>query len=141
MPIEIKQIDYNKIISIRHQVMWPNKPLEYVKLVNDKRGKHVGLSIDKKLVSVISIFENKNKIQFRKFATLHEYQGNGYGTKLLNYIMEETKKQKFTTIWCNARIDKIDFYLKFGLKTTNNRFKKGGIDYIIMEKNFASTDC
>lgn len=140
MCFEIKEIDYNKVLHIRHIVMWPNKPFDYIKLPNDEKGKHFGLSVDENLISIISIFENENKIQFRKFATLNECQGGGYGTKLLNYIIDLTQKQKFDKIWCNARVDKANFYLKFGLKKTDMCFKKGGIEYVIMEKIFANSE-
>ena len=133
---KITEINYKQTFSIRHTVMWPNKPLEYIKLPNDKIGKHYGLSVGQKLVSIISLFENRNKVQFRKFATLKEYQGIGYGTALLNYIIALAKEQECHKIWCNARVDKANFYLKFGLQKTTTRFTKEGIAYVIMEKTF-----
>jgi len=82
--------------------MWPNKPFAFIKLPNDKKGKHFGLSIDEELISIVSIFENDNKVQFRKLATINEHQGNGYGTRLIQYIIDLTEKQQFNVLWCNA---------------------------------------
>ncbi len=130
---EIKIIKASDTLDIRHKVMWPNKPKSYVKLPNDANGNHFGLFINKKLISVISLFTQNGSIQFRKFATLNEYQGNGYGSQLLTYIIEYSKKQNTHKIWCNARIDKTSYYHKFGLKETNRTFEKGGIQYVIME--------
>jgi len=132
----IEEVNLEEVLIIRHEVMWPNKPFDYVKLPNDKSGKHFGLRIDRKLVSIVSVFENDNKIQFRKLATIIEFQGNGYGTKLIQHIIELGAQQKCISIWCNARVEKTGFYLKFGFKETKNRFKKGGVDYVIMEKTF-----
>jgi len=137
---EIKEIDLDETLTIRHEVMWPNKPFDYIKLTNDKEGKHFGLSIDEKLISIVSIFENDHKIQFRKLATINEHQGNGYGTRLIQYIIDRTEKQQFNALWCNARVEKVGFYLKLGFKETNDRFKKGGINYVIMERIFANKE-
>ncbi len=130
---EIKIIKASDTLDIRHKVMWPNKPKSYVELPNDANGTHFGLFINKKLISVISLFTENNSIQFRKFATLNEYQGNGYGSQLLTHIIEYSKKQNTHKIWCNARIDKTSYYHKFGLKETNKTFEKRGIQYVIME--------
>lgn len=114
--------------------MWPDRPLDFVKLTNDEIGSHYGLLLNKKLISIISIFESENMIQFRKFATLHEYQGEGYGTLLLNFVIQLAKQKKYEKIWCNSRADKVNFYSKFGLVKTDKFFKKEEINFIIMEK-------
>ena len=136
MGFDIKEINYSKTWPIRHTVMWPDHPIAYIKLPLDKTGTHYGLFIKEKLVSIISLFKEDNEIQFRKFATLNEYQGMGYGTALLNFIIEESKKQGISKIWCNARANKADVYLRFGLQKTDKKYTKGGIDFIIMQKIF-----
>ena len=93
MRTHIKEISAADTWQIRHQVMWPNKPLDYIKLDNDSQGKHYGLFSGNKLITVISIFIDGNKVQFRKFATLNEHQGHGFGTILLNHIFEQIALQ------------------------------------------------
>jgi GNAT superfamily N-acetyltransferase len=73
--------------------MWPNKPIKYVELPDDKKERHFGLFVHVEITSIISLFIKNNEIQFRKFATLIEYQGLGYGTILLNSIIDLTKKE------------------------------------------------
>ena len=136
MTTKIIEITADETLPIRHQVMWPTKPLDYVKLNNDNEGLHFGLFIDKKLISVISLFINDGEAQFRKFATLENYQGKGYGSILLNEIMHIADKQSLKRIWCNARRNKSEFYKKFGLVATNTIFIKGDVDYEIMERIF-----
>ena len=131
--MKIKKAAIAEVWTLRHKVMWPNKDIEYIKLENDHEGLHYGLFIGDKLVSVISLFIKSGHAQFRKFATLKEEQGKGYGTKLLNHVIEESKKLKLETIWCNARKEKIDFYKKFGLNETDKSFKRGKQEYIIMQ--------
>ncbi|MDT0607118.1 GNAT family N-acetyltransferase [Croceitalea rosinachiae] len=135
MKIQIKEISYYDTWSIRHQVMWPDKNINYIKLTNDDEGKHFGLFVGKKLVSVISLFTKQRKTQFRKFATLSEEQGKGYGAQLLNYIFSIIEKSPVQVLWCNARKDKTSFYKTFGFIETDQKFHKGGIEYIIMKVN------
>ena len=134
MDYKIKEIDSQKTLPIRHLVMWPNKPLNYVKLPLDNKGRHYGLYFDRKIISVISIFKSNNELQFRKFATLKEYQGNGFGTKLLNFVFDLARQENINRIWCNARVDKTNFYKRFGLEKTDVFFEKSGTKYVIMEK-------
>ncbi|WP_307321400.1 GNAT family N-acetyltransferase [Evansella vedderi] len=133
--MEIKPVNKEIAWELRHIVMWPDKDLEYVKLADDDQGIHYGLFKNKVPVSVISLFINDGEAQFRKFATLQEEQGKGYGSMLLNYVMAEAKYRGVKRIWCNARENKSIFYKKFGLEETNQRFERGGKSYIIMAKN------
>lgn len=136
---EIKQITSSETLPIRHKVMWPNKPIEYVKLSNDENARHFGLFINGEVISIISLFEENNEVQFRKFATLNKFQGLGYGTMLLKRIIDLVKKEGIRKLWCNARVEKSKFYEKFNLKSTDKKFVKGGIEYVIMETSFINT--
>ncbi|MEM8889239.1 MAG: GNAT family N-acetyltransferase, partial [Bacteroidota bacterium] len=112
--------------------------LEYVKLEKDSEGMHFGLFREDKLLSIISLFINEDRAQFRKFATLIEEQGKGYGTKLLRFLLEEVAKYPLSCIFCNARIERTAYYEKFGLKRTEEYFEKGGRKYVIMEKKLST---
>ncbi|MFZ5966960.1 MAG: GNAT family N-acetyltransferase [Bacillota bacterium] len=132
--MKIIRINKEDTWEIRHRVMWPDKDISYVKLEDDDAGIHYGLYEDDKLISILSLFIDGDQAQFRKFATLREEQGKGYGSLLLNYVINEAKVLDVKTIWCNARKNKTGYYKKFGLEETKNIFEKGGIQYIIMEK-------
>lgn len=138
MDLQIQKIPYSSTWEIRHLAMWPNKPKEYVKLVDDKLGTHYGVMINKELVAVVSCFIKNKEAQFRKFATLPNKQGKGYGTQLLTFLMDEISMQEVVKIWCNARVEKAFFYEKFGMIQTNTKFTKGGKDFVIMEKMLKS---
>jgi len=114
--------------------MWPDQPIDYVKLPNDPQGHHFGLFVEDELVSVVSLFVENGEAQFRKFATLAAYQGQGLGTQLLRHVFNESSRQNVKRIWCNARVDKASFYHRFGMEETGQTFTKGGLDYVIMAK-------
>ncbi|MBS4209542.1 GNAT family N-acetyltransferase [Bacillus sp. FJAT-50079] len=133
--IIIKKISKEEAWELRHIVMWPDKDFDYIKLENDDLGIHFGLFKANLLISVISLFITEEKCQFRKFATLQQEQGKGYGSTLLDYVIMEAKKRGLKRIWCNARMNKVNFYKKFDLQETTAHFIKGGKSYVIMEKN------
>lgn len=134
MDFEIKKISAQETLPIRHKVMWPNQTIAYVRLPNDATGRHFGLFVKDELVSVISIFKENQAIQFRKFATLNKFQGKGFGTQLLRFIISLIEEEGYDRIWCNARVSKTEFYNKFGFQKTAKLFEKGGIGYVVMEK-------
>lgn len=46
MTINIIEITSEQIIDIRHQVVWSDKSINYLRLPNDTDGKHFGLFIN-----------------------------------------------------------------------------------------------
>ncbi len=130
----IKPIPYQATWDIRHQVMWPDKPFDYIQLELDPQGLHYGLYVNEQLISIVSAFEHAGEVQFRKFATLQTHQGMGYGSKLLTYLLAELDRQRRTRVWCNARVDKVSYYYRFGFSKTQKTYIKGGIDFVVMER-------
>ena len=131
--IEIRPTTAAKTWELRHKVMWPNKSIKFVILPEDEDGFHYGLFEKERLVSVISLFKIGNEGQFRKFATDKDFQGKGFGTKLLEYLIEEAKLLNINYLYCNARVTAIRFYEKFGLKTASTIIGKTEKDYVKME--------
>ena len=133
--IEIKQIQPSETWQLRHRVMWAEKPLDDIKLLNDDDGLHFGFLNDDILLSVVSLFIENNSAQFRKFATEISEQGKGYGAKLLDHLIQECINQNITTFWCNARTSASGFYEKFGLVIVSDAWIKDGIEYVKMSRN------
>lgn len=132
----IKQISAAETYPLRHSVMWPDQPLSFIKLPEDVTGIHFGLFKDELLISVVSLFISGETAQFRKFATVSEEQQKGYGTWLLNHLIDFVKEKKLQLLWCNARVDKTTYYLKFGFNKTTKTYIKKGINFVILEKKF-----
>lgn len=135
--MEIKKITAPETWELRHQVMWPTKNIEYVKLKDDAQGIHYGVFIENTLISVVSLFYEGKQVQFRKFATCIEKQKQGYGTKLLEYVLAEAKNMGAEKVWCHARRNKVGFYEYFGLKAVGETFERGGEIYVCMSKELA----
>ncbi|MDQ6597891.1 GNAT family N-acetyltransferase [Bacillus salipaludis] len=99
METTIRKVDQEQVWGLRHEVMWSDKPFEYIKLEDDDLGIHFGLFKESTLVSVISLFIDNEEAQFRKFATLQQEQGKGFGSELLESVLKEAKIHGVKRIW------------------------------------------
>lgn len=127
----IEQIPVELAWPIRHKAMYPDMNMEVVKLPDDESGIHFGLFDHNKLISVVSWFRrNETEAQFRKLATLEEFRNSGYGTHLMQYIIDFSESEKVKTLWCNARVNALNFYKRLGFTETDKFFTKNRIDYM-----------
>ena len=132
--IEIQKVSTDDLMEIRHLVLWPDKPREFVKVPEDESGIHFGLYFEGALVSVISLFGDAQCIRFRKFATLPALQGKGLGSRLLQHAIMYAQTQGYTRMWCDARTEALGFYERFGFKKFSAPFFKEHIEYYKIER-------
>lgn len=132
----IKNIKASETWDLRHRVMAPNRTFDSIKLAKDDEGLHFGLFQDKKIISVISLFIEKDNAQFRKFATEISEQNKGYGSILLNHVIEESIKNNVKNLWCDARMTALGFYEKFAFEVVSEKWIKNDIEYVKMERTF-----
>ncbi len=141
----IQPITAAQTYDLRHSVLWPDKPADYVKIDDDPIGYHFGAFCQGELIAVISLFIQPDPIRpagsvvarFRKFATRPDWQRQGVGTALLQHVMAEAKRLGARLIWCDARLDSTDFYRRFGMQTEGAVFHKGPVPYSRMSKMLA----
>jgi len=134
MNIEIKKVQVDDILDIRHKVLWPDKSPDFVKVPEDDQATHFGLYYEGKLASVLSLFPDAKSIRFRKFATLSEFQNQGLGSKLLTYVIDYSREQQYEKIWCDARSSAMKFYEKFGFEKFSESFFKEDVEYFKISK-------
>lgn len=139
--MEIKVIEASQTWQIRHEVMWPNEPFEFVQLEEDNSGYHFGVFDGELLVSIVSCFIKGKEMQFRKLATLENHQGKGIASHLLKYILDFAKSNNIEKVWCNARTNKKSFYEKAGFIDTYKTFTKAGQEFTIMELKNLILNC
>jgi GNAT superfamily N-acetyltransferase len=132
--IHIEQIRPELTWRLRNEVLYPEGKLAEIAMDEDADGYHFAAFKDNYIVAVVSLFQKDNSFQFRKFAVEPAAQHMGIGSSLLNYITDFAKLEGGTTLWCNARLTAITFYLKHGFAHTGKLFSKYGFDYEILEK-------
>jgi GNAT superfamily N-acetyltransferase len=129
--IAIRPIEPSQTYALRHAVLWPDKPLAYVKLPEDATGLHYGAFVEEELVAVISLFIGEDGVaRFRKFATDPAWQGRGIGTALLRHVLSVARAQGASELWCDARHNTLPFYQRFGLMPEGDVFYKGEVPYM-----------
>lgn len=132
----ITEVPYHDVLTMRQQVMYPDKDTEFVKLSEDDRGLHIGVYEKEELVSVMSIFLHGRDVQFRKLATRNDMQGKGFASALMQWLIDYANDMKLNRLWCNARGGATYFYKKFGYEETDELFSQNGYEYIVMERKF-----
>jgi predicted GNAT family N-acyltransferase len=131
--MEIRVITWEQTIPLRQSVLWPNKQPEYCYGAGDSEGFHFGAFIDDALVCVASVYLTLNKARLRKFATDIRYQQQGIGSKMFIFIIESLKSRQVKTLWCDARESALDFYKRFGMQASSDRFYKEDVSFFKME--------
>ncbi len=129
---EIKRISWQQALPLRHEVLWPTKPLEYCHVAGDDSAIHFGLFVADKLVCVASVFVDDRCARLRKFATSASFQGRGLGSAMLSHIIAELRNDGVTYFWCDARESAVEFYKRFGLHPEGDRFFKADVPYFKM---------
>nr|WP_295931805.1 GNAT family N-acetyltransferase [uncultured Dyadobacter sp.] len=132
--IEIQKVNADQILNIRHRVLWPDRPPDFVKVAEDDAGFHFGLYFNQQLVSVISLFADGDSIRFRKFATLPGFQGKGLGSRLLEHAIDFAIQHQYSSMWCDARTSALGFYERFGFRKFSEPFFKEHLEYYKIER-------
>lgn len=134
--LEIKEIKPSETLDLRHRILSPNRSIDSIILAEDDSGQHFGLFKDAKLIAVISLFIENDVAQFRKFATETSEQNKGYGSILLNQVIEESIKNNVKNLWCNARITALGFYKKFDFEVVSEKWITNEVEYVKMQRTF-----
>ena len=139
MTVIIRPIIAQETYAIRKAILWPNGPEHMIVIADDDlpSTQHFGLFDGDIHFGVISLFNTDDgRMQFRKFALLKDYQGQGAGSDLLNYVIKLARKQNVSQLWCNARVDACPFYQRFGFSFKPDSFFKSDIEYKIAYRDF-----
>ncbi len=133
-PIDIREISPQDTWQLRHEVMWPEKPISYVQLEEDEQGLHFGVFDGTRIVSGDLFIYRWRRCAVQKICDACRYAGKGYGTALLQYLVNEARTYAIRRLWCNARTSKSFFYERAGFYKTDKTFEKDGMDYVVMEQ-------
>ena len=134
MNVQVAKLD--DVWPLRQEVMYPELPIDAVKLPDDAVGSHFGIYEDNQLLSVVSVFERNGEMQFRKLATRRDKQGKGLAWILLQHVLKLAEQKKVTRLWCNARLSATGLYEKMGLQQSGAPWNNLGHEFVVMEKKW-----
>ena len=127
--IEIKFISAEETYQIRKEILRKNIPLsEKTEGDFDKNTFHLGAYYNNRLVCVATFMQSDssyfsgNQYRLRGMATQEEFQGKGFGRRLILKAETVLNERKATVLWCNARVAALNFYKKIGFKTIGTAF-------------------
>ncbi len=123
--MKVQIIDSKLTYDIRRRILWPHiKDNNYsIKEDKDINTFHLGTFLDDKIISIgtfikeeNSKFESHSQYRLRAMATDKKHQIKGGGRELFLKGIEILKNKKINILWCDARINAIDFYKKLNMK-------------------------
>lgn len=143
--MEIKKISSVETYPVRNEVLRKGKPIETCQFKgdDDENTTHFGLSLENKLIGIISIFKENNilfsesnQFQIRGMAVLEAFQGKGFGAELVKEAENHCINLNVDLIWFNAREKAVPFYEKLNYKITGNSFliPDVGIHFVMYKK-------
>jgi ribosomal protein S18 acetylase RimI-like enzyme len=132
----IKFLQTEEVLPLRNTILREGKLKneECIFLNDDAEDTfHLGDIIDDTPICVASFHHQKREgfegdaYQLRGMATAHEYQGKGYGNKLVNFAIVYLRGKGVNYIWCNARQKAFKFYQSLGFEFISEEFDIPGI--------------
>ncbi len=133
--MKVELLDIEDALPVRHLVLWPNEPIEFCRIDDDANGLHFGVKNDQQVICVASVYLSNGVARLRKFATLREYRGKGFGSMVLEHIIEHLTHHEASLLWLDARATAVAFYEKFGFIIEGEAFYKTEILYYKMIKS------
>lgn len=133
--------DYQKAIALREEVLRKPLGLSFCEqeIANERNHIHFGIFLGDTIIATASLVSEGSSCKMQRVAVRPEYQDEGYGSKLLNFIETEGLNKCFTTIYCHARDTAVPFYKKHGFVAIGEPFLEVGIGHLKMRKLLAFT--
>eukprot|EP01053_Blabericola_migrator_P004688 Blabericola_migrator_1__4687@NODE_2476_length_2706_cov_139_369458_g1544_i1_p4_GENE_NODE_2476_length_2706_cov_139_369458_g1544_i1NODE_2476_length_2706_cov_139_369458_g1544_i1_p4_ORF_typecomplete_len140_score26_17Acetyltransf_10/PF13673_7/7e19Acetyltransf_1/PF00583_25/1_8e15Acetyltransf_7/PF13508_7/3_3e10Acetyltransf_9/PF13527_7/6_5e08NodA/PF02474_15/2_3e05GNAT_acetyltran/PF12746_7/0_00021Acetyltransf_4/PF13420_7/0_00034FR47/PF08445_10/0_00089GNAT_acetyltr_2/PF13718_6/0_0013Acetyltransf_3/PF13302_ len=123
MKYEVSEVSLEEVLPIRSQVLWPNHPIDFVRMDTDSISVHVGAKDEQgRLVGVGSLVVKSPLGRIRKVAVLPECQHQGIGTEIIMRLVELGRQRDLKGIWLGARLNAAPFYEKCGFKIAGESY-------------------
>jgi predicted GNAT family N-acyltransferase len=69
-----------------------------------------------------------------RVAVLVEARGRGVGTALMHRLHDLAVEAALRSVWCNAQISAVPFYVRLGYSVTSEPFDEAGIEHVRMQR-------
>ncbi|MEZ4908731.1 MAG: GNAT family N-acetyltransferase [Saprospiraceae bacterium] len=135
--------NYKKAVSLRDKVL--RKPLGMKfsdeDLAKEKDFEHFGIFDDNgEIIAVLYIKPiGDNTIQLKQMAVDFDYHNQGYGRKLVEYVMNFYSLKGIDLIILHARKEAVGFYEKLNFVIEGDKFYEIGIEHYKMIKKIKKT--
>ena len=141
--VSIKEIDQKEFelcyeLDLETICLWTKK--QWQGEFNKRGNKVVGILVNKKIIGIYVLQTIIDEAQINYFSVKQKFRRKGYGTKLMNYLINECRKLNIKKLLLEvSETNSIaeNFYCKFNFLTTGRRknYYKEGADAVLKEKN------
>lgn len=142
--IEVKRIGADETRALRHAVLRPDKPIDELVYPGDDAGVHFGAMLDDEIVGIATIYREampdetnamrgEKSWRLRGMATAESVRRTGAGKLVLKACIEYIAAQQDELLWCNARINAVEFYTAHGFQIKGELFEMPpiGLHYVM----------
>jgi len=98
----------------------------------DDKAEHIAALLDNNIVGCARVRYMDNKAKLERIALLKEYRGNGFGGKILKFLISYCRDKGVTEIYLHSQIAVKGFYRRFGFIEKGEPFLEAGIPHIEM---------
>jgi len=136
--LDIKNVhnknDLKKIIAIRKKVFIDEQkvPIDIEIDGLDSEAEHFIAYFDDKPIGCARIRTKNYYAKLERIAIIKEYRGQGFGTKLINFLIDYCKQKNYKEICLHSQTYVSDFYKKLGFKAKRKHFFEAGIEHVEM---------
>lgn len=137
--IDYDSTDYNECLKIRNKILREPLGLKITpeEKIEDRKRINICVFEEDKVIGTGQLVLLNDKYQLRQVAIKKKYQNKGVGSQLVKFCEAYAKRVNITEIFCNAREEAINFYIKNGFSTKGEPFKYQTIPHILMLKLIA----
>ncbi len=136
-PLKFGSEAYHRSIALRDKILRKPLGLHYSDdfLQAEKDQSHLGLFLDGKLIGILLFkHEDEQTLKMRQVAIDEDFQGLGYGKKLVKYAEDFARQKGYRRISLHARLTAVPFYNRLGYKIASAEFVEVGLPHYKMEK-------
>ena len=76
--------------------------------------------------------------KLERFAVLPDHRGQGYGTELVQYVVDDARRAGFDAFLVHAQAHLEDWYAELGFASTGRSFEEVGIPHVEMVRRESS---
>ena len=128
-----KIVTVDQVLPLRQKVLRPHLSISDSQNQEDRlpSSLHIGIEMNNQIISVGSFYQGRHKdliaanpYRLRGMATEEKYRGQGWGSELILFAIEELKLRNADLLWMHARIKAFPFYESLGFKFHGDYFEQ-----------------
>jgi predicted GNAT family N-acyltransferase len=130
----IERVKANECYCLRESILRPGQPKENwtFDADDDTRTIHLAMKDDNEIVAIVSLLSEEKEgcpWRLRGMAVKEALRGQGVGQQLLIALLAMVDE----SIWCTARKNVMDFYIKNGFTIFGNEFTMNDMPHVYMQ--------